>query len=70
MKKFEHVLIAAVLVAGALLVSGVAEADPSAQKVCVNKATGAMRYLYNPADQTCKKSEIRWQVTVGELGSK
>jgi len=34
-------------------------ASPSAQKVCVNKATGVMRYLRKAGKQTCEKSEVR-----------
>ncbi len=59
-EKYQRVLIAAVLVAGSLLVSGVAEAaSPSAQKVCVNKRSGVIRYLRKTGKQTCEKSEVK-----------
>jgi len=52
--------LTAVLVAGVMFAGGVAEAaSPSAQKVCVNRATGVMRFLRQTGKQTCEKSEVR-----------
>ena len=46
MKLFYRGGLTAVLVAGVMFAGGVAEAaSPSAQKVCVNRATGVMRFL-------------------------
>ena len=45
-KYFHRVTVAAVMVLSALCVAGAADAaSPSAQKVCVNRATGVLRYL-------------------------
>ena len=50
----------AVLVAGVMFAGGVAEAaSPSAQKVCVNRATGVLRYLRQTGKQTCERSEVK-----------
>jgi len=43
-----------------MFAGGVAEAaTPSAQTVCVNRATGVLRYLRKTGKQTCEKSEVR-----------
>ena len=43
-----------------MFAGGVAEAaSPSAQKVCVNRATGVLRYLRKTGKQTCEKSEVK-----------
>lgn len=43
-----------------MFAGGVAEAaTPSAQTVCVNRATGVLRYLRNTGKQTCEKSDVR-----------
>ena len=43
-----------------MFAGGVAEAaSPSAQKVCVNRATGVMRFLRQTGKQTCEKSEVK-----------
>ena len=60
MKVFYRGGLTAVLVAGVMFAGGVAEAaSPSAQKVCVNRATGVMRYLRKTGKQTCEKSEVK-----------
>ena len=60
MKVFYRGGLTAVLMAGVMFASGVAEAaSPSAQKVCVNRATGVMRYLRKTGKQTCEKSEVK-----------
>ena len=60
MKNISRFSIRAVLVAGVMFAGGVAEAaSPSAQKVCVNKATGVMRYLRKTGKQTCERSEVK-----------
>ena len=60
MKLFYRGGCTAVLVAGVMFAGGVAEAaTPSAQKVCVNKATGVLRYLRKTGKQTCEKSEVK-----------
>jgi hypothetical protein len=60
MKNISRFSISAVLVAGVMFAGGVAEAaSPSAQKVCVNRATGVMRFLRQTGKQTCEKSEVR-----------
>jgi hypothetical protein len=55
-------LCGAVLV-GVVALNGMADvadaASPSAQKVCVNKTTGVMRYVLKRGKQKCKKSEVR-----------
>ena len=46
MKLFYRGGLTAVLMTGVMFAGGVAEAaSPSAQKVCVNRATGVMRFL-------------------------
>jgi hypothetical protein len=48
------------MVLSVLFVVDVADAaSPSTQKVCVNKATGVMRYLRKTDKQNCLKSEVR-----------
>ena len=60
MKNISRFSISAVLVAGVMFAGGVAEAaSPSAQKVCVNRATGVMRYLRKTGKQTCERSEVK-----------
>ena len=60
MKLFYRGGFTAVLMVGVMFAGGVAEAaSPSAQKVCVNKATGVLRYLRKTGKQTCEKSEVR-----------
>ena len=60
MKKFHRVTVTAVMVLSVLFVADVADAaTPSAQKVCVNKTTGVMRYVLKRGKQKCKKSEVR-----------
>ena len=60
MKVFYRGGLTAVLVAGVMFAGGVAEAaSPSAQKVCVNRATGVMRYLRKTGKQTCERSEVK-----------
>mgnify|MGYP000474352544 CR=1 FL=1 len=60
MKVFYRGGLTAVLMAGVMFAGGVAEAaSPSAQKVCVNRATGVMRYLRKTGKQTCEKSEVK-----------
>ena len=55
-------LCGAVLV-GVVALNGMADvadaASPSAQKVCVNKTTGVMRYVLKRGKQNCKKFEVR-----------
>ena len=60
MKKFHRVTVSAVMVLSVLFVADVADAaTPSAQKVCVNKSTGVMRYVLKRGKQNCKKFEVR-----------
>ena len=60
MKVFYRGGLTAVLVAGVMFAGGVAEAaSPSAQKVCVNRATGVMRFLRETGKQTCERSEVK-----------
>ena len=60
MKYFHRVTVAAVMVLSVLFVADVADAaTPSAQKVCVNKSTGVMRYVLKRGKQNCKKFEVR-----------
>ena len=60
MKKFHRVTVTAVMVLSVLFVADVADAaTPSAQKVCVNKSTGVMRYVLKRGKQNCKKFEVR-----------
>ena len=66
MKYFHRVTVAAVMVLSVLFVADVADAAiPSAQKVCVNKSTGVMRYVLKRGKQNCKKFEVRliWNQT-------
>jgi hypothetical protein len=59
-KKFHRVTVTAVMVLSVLFVADVANAaTPSAQKVCVNKSTGVMRYVLKRGKQNCKKFEVR-----------
>ena len=74
MKYFHRVTVAAVMVLSVLFVADVADAaSPSAQKVCVNKSTGVMRYVLKRGKQNCKKFEVRliWNQTgaTGASGS-
>ena len=60
MKLFYRGGFTAVLVAGVMFAGGVAEAaSPGAQKVCVNRATGVMRFLRQTGKQTCERSEVK-----------
>lgn len=66
MKNIKRVTIAAVMAISVLCVADAASAaSPSAQNVCVSKATGVTRYLRKIGKQTCAKSEVKliWNPT-------
>ena len=55
MKVFYRGGLTAVLMTGVMFAGGVAEAaSPSAQKVCVNRATGVMRFCARTANKLVK----------------